>query len=213
VLERMTPVRRRRHDGPQILFSPDALLRLTAGFDHLAAVMAVTLGPTQGPILNALSRGSVELVSDAGTVARRIVEVPDRGRNAGAMILRHLSWQTHERFGDGAATAAVLSRAMVSEGVARIAAGVDPASIGRGLERALPAALAALSRSTYKSSVTASYSARRRLRSLPRLCGRVGQDLQINALQRAVGALVQSKLPVRVQQLVEWPPDRHPRGH
>ncbi|HKG28860.1 MAG TPA: TCP-1/cpn60 chaperonin family protein, partial [Thermomicrobiales bacterium] len=138
-------MRRRRHDGSQILFSPDALLRLTAGFDHLAAVMAVTLGPTQGPILNALSRGSVELVSDAGTVARRIVEVPDRGRNAGAMILRHLSWQMHERFGDGAATAAVLSRAMVSAGVARIAAGVDPASIGRGLERALPAALAALS--------------------------------------------------------------------
>ena len=145
MLERMTPVRRRRHDGSQILFSPDALLRLTAGFDHLAAVMAVTLGPTQGPILNALSRGSVELVSDAGTVARRIVEVPDRGRNAGAMILRHLSWQMHERFGDGAATAAVLSRAMVSAGVVRIAAGVDPASIGRGLERALPAALAALS--------------------------------------------------------------------
>ena len=101
-------------------------IRLTAGFDHLAAVMAVTLGPTQGPILNALSRGSVELVSDAGTVARRIVEVPDRGRNAGAMILRHLSWQMHERFGDGAATAAVLSRAMVAAGVARIAAGVEP---------------------------------------------------------------------------------------
>ena len=141
----MTPVRRRRRDGPHILFAPDALHRLTAGFDHLAAVMAVTLGPTQGPILNALSRGSVELVSDAGTVARRIVEVPDRGRNAGAMILRHLSWQMHERFGDGAATAAVLSRAMVSAGVARIAAGVDPASIARGLDLALPAALAALS--------------------------------------------------------------------
>jgi chaperonin GroEL len=107
--------------------------------------MAVTLGPTQGPILNALSRGSVELVSDAGTVARRIVEVPDRGRNAGAMILRHLSWQMHERFGDGAATAAVLSHAMVSAGVARIAAGVDPASIASGLDLALPAALAALS--------------------------------------------------------------------
>src|SRR5215218_1468822 len=149
VRERMTPVRRRRRDGPHILFTPVALQHLAAGFDDLAAVLAVTLGPTQGPILNAISRGSVELVSDAGTVARRIVEVPDRGRNAGAMILRQLSWQMHERFGDGAATAAVLSRAMVSAGVARIAAGVDPAALGRGLNRALPAALAALSRSTY----------------------------------------------------------------
>ena len=140
----MTPVRRRRRDGPHILFTPVALHHLAAGFDDLAAVLAVTLGPTQGPILNAISRGSVELVSDAGTVARRIVEVPDRGRNAGAMILRQLSWQMHERFGDGAATAAVLSRAMVSAGVARIAAGVDPAALGRGLNRALSAALAAL---------------------------------------------------------------------
>src|SRR4051794_29014037 len=141
----MTPVRRRRRDAPHILFTPDALHRLAEGFDDLAAVMAVTLGPTQGPILNALSRGSVEFVSDAGTVARRIVEVPDRGRNAGAMILRHLSWQMHVRFGDGAATAAVLARAMVSAGVAGIAAGVDPAAIARGLDRALPAALAGLS--------------------------------------------------------------------
>jgi chaperonin GroEL len=141
----MTRAWHRRRDGPQILFTPHALHRLTGGFDQLAAVMAVTLGPTQGPILNALSSGSVELVSDAGTVARRIVEVPDRGRNAGAMILRHLSWQMHERFGDGAATAAVLSRAMVDAGAARIAAGVDPASIARGLDLGLPAALAALS--------------------------------------------------------------------
>src|SRR5215218_2353492 len=131
-------------DAPGTLFAPDALIRLTEGFDQLAAVMAVTLGPTQGPILNALSSGSVELLSDAGTLARRVVEVPNRGRNVGAMILRHLAWRMHEQFGDGAATAAVLSRSMVREAVRRIAAGVDPTSIRGGLERALPAALMAL---------------------------------------------------------------------
>jgi chaperonin GroEL len=106
--------------------------------------MAVTLGPTQGPILNALSSGSVEFLSDAGTIARRVVEVPNRGRNVGAMIVRHLAWRMHEQFGDGAATAAVLSRAMVREAVRRIAAGVDPVSIRGGLEQALPGALSAL---------------------------------------------------------------------
>jgi chaperonin GroEL len=106
--------------------------------------MAVTLGPTQGPILNALSSGSVELLSDAGTIARRVVEVPNRGRNVGAMILRHLAWRMHEQFGDGAATAAVLARAMVREAIGRVAAGVDPVSIRGGLEQALPAALTAL---------------------------------------------------------------------
>src|SRR5215211_104623 len=108
----MAPVSLRRQDQPGTLFAPDALVRLSEGFDQLASVMAVTLGPTQGPILNALSSGSVELLSDAGTIARRVVEVPNRGRNVGAMILRHLAWRMHEQFGDGAATAAVLSRAM-----------------------------------------------------------------------------------------------------
>src|SRR5215216_495851 len=140
----MAPVRLPRRDDSRTLFAPDAFIRLTEGFDQLAAVVAVTLGPTQGPILNALSSGSVELLSDAGTIARRVVEVPHRGRNAGAMILRHLAWRMHEQFGDGAATAAVLSRAMVREAVRRIAAGVDPMSIRGGLEQALPAALTAL---------------------------------------------------------------------
>src|SRR3954468_54508 len=140
----MARVSSQRRDAPGTLFAPEALVRLSEGFDQLASVMAVTLGPSQGPILNALSSGSVELLSDAGTIARRVVEVPNRGRNAGAMILRHLAWRMHEQFGDGAATAAVLSRAMVREAGGRIAAGVDPPSIRGGLEWALPVALTAL---------------------------------------------------------------------
>src|SRR5215213_5346959 len=140
----MGPLRPRQRVEPKTLFAPDAFVRLSEGFDQLASVMAVTLGPTQGPILNALSNGSVELLSDAGTIARRVVEVPHRGRNVGAMMLRHLAWRMHEQFGDGAATAAVLSRVMVREGIRRIAAGVDPVSIRGGLQRTLPVALTAL---------------------------------------------------------------------
>jgi chaperonin GroEL len=140
----MARVSWQRRDAPGTLFAPDAFVRLSEGFAQLASVMAVTLGPSQGPILNALSSGTVELLSDAGTIARRVVEVPNRGRNAGAMILRHLAWRMHEQFGDGAATAAVLARAMVREAGGRIAAGIDPMSIRDDLERALPVALTAL---------------------------------------------------------------------
>src|SRR3954468_6115150 len=136
----MTPVSSQRRDAPGTLFAPDAFVRLSEGFDQLASVMAATLGPTQGPILNALSSGSVELLSDAGTIARRVVELPNRGQNVGAMILRHLAWRMHEQFGDGAATAAVLSRAMVRKAGRCIAAGIDPISIRGGLEWALPVA-------------------------------------------------------------------------
>src|SRR5215212_10867918 len=140
----MARVSWQRRDAPGTLFAPDAFVRLSEGFAQLASVIAVTLGPSQGPILNALSSGSVELLSDAGTIARRVVEVPHGGRNVVAMMLRHLAWRMHEQFGDGAATAAVLSRAMVREGIGRIAAGVDPMSIRGGLERTLPVALTAL---------------------------------------------------------------------
>lgn len=134
----------RQPTDPSILFPPEALGRLVAGFDRLAALMAATLGPAQPPVLNARDGGMVELISDAGTIARRVLEIPGRSENTGAMILRHLAWRMHEQFGDGAATAAVLARAMVREGVKRIEAGVSPVHIRDGLERGLPVALAAL---------------------------------------------------------------------
>lgn len=116
-----------------------------AGFDTVCSLLAVTLGPTQGAVLNALSAGSVEPLADAGEIARRVVEVPGRGRNTGAMMARHLAWRMHEAYGDGAATAATLAQAMVREGAKRIAAGVDPALVRSGLEQALPVAMEALS--------------------------------------------------------------------
>jgi chaperonin GroEL len=135
---------RSQPDGPKIVSAPEALVRLAAGFEELADVMALTLGPTQGPILNARPGGSVELLSDAGTIARRILEVPNRTRNTGAMILRDLAWRMHEQFGDGAATAAVLAGAMVHEGVQRIESGIDPVVIRDGLKYALRVATEAL---------------------------------------------------------------------
>src|SRR4051812_23984926 len=128
----------------EIRFSRRALHDLVVGFDQMAALMAATLGPLQGPIFNALSAGSVEALSDSGTIARRVVEIPDRGWNAGAMMARHLAWRMHGLYGDGAATAVVLARQMVHEAARRIAAGVEPVVIRDGLEHALTTALKSL---------------------------------------------------------------------
>jgi chaperonin GroEL len=136
--------RNRRQRAQMIVFSPLALRRLAAGFDDLARAIAVTLGPCQGPILNAREDGSVEVLSDAGSIARRVVAVPDRCRNTGAMIMRNLVWQMHEQYGDGGATAAVLAQAIVREAMLRIGAGIDPVLIRGGLEHALPATIAQL---------------------------------------------------------------------
>ena len=141
----LSPNYRRRSDGgPHVLFAPDALTRLGEGVDRIAALMAATLGPSPGIVLNARPGGSVEVLADAGTIARRIVEVPGRGQNTGAMMLRNLTWRMHEQYGDGAATAAVLAAAMVREATKRIEAGIDPVLIRDGLQHGLNAANCAL---------------------------------------------------------------------
>src|SRR5438093_270097 len=84
-----------------------------------------------------------ELVDDAATIARRIVELP-LYRNAGAMLMRHVVWRVLEEVGDGTATAAVIAQALVREGTRHIAAGANPTSLCKGIEAACTEALLAL---------------------------------------------------------------------
>ena len=92
---------------PAVLQGPEAGDRIKSGFDTLAHLLALTLGPTQGVILSEPETGSrPELLSDASTIARRVLQLPDRTEDAGAMLLRNLVWRMHLRVGDGSATAA-----------------------------------------------------------------------------------------------------------
>lgn len=129
---------------PALISSPQALSCLRQGFDELASLLAVTLGPTQGVVLNDQGNKSPEMLTDSGTIARRVLELPARGADAGAMTLRHMVWRVREQYGDGAATAAVLSQAMVQEAARLIAAGANPMMMRRGLERGVAAASQAL---------------------------------------------------------------------
>jgi chaperonin GroEL len=72
--------------------------------------------------------------------------VGDYFEDMGAMIVRHLCWRVHERVGDGVATAAVLTQAIVDRAETYIAAGGSPVPIKRGIELGLGAALAELRR-------------------------------------------------------------------
>ena len=124
--------------------SPDALAQIDQGFETLGALIGITLGPTQGAVVNAREGGQPELLTDSGTIARRVVELPGRGENTGAMVLRNLVWTMRERHGDGAATAAVLARAMLHEASRQIAAGANPTRMRAGVQRGVAAALPAL---------------------------------------------------------------------
>lgn len=131
-----------RHSS--IVRSPGALGYMQHGIDQLAGLLALTLGPTRGLVLLDRGNRAPEALSDSGTIARRVVALPNRAADVGAMTLRHTVWTVRERYGDGAARAAVLAQALVHEAAKRVAANYDPMLMRRGIERAVAAVSQAL---------------------------------------------------------------------
>ena len=128
-----------------VLFAPEVRWALVHGAEVMAAPLAATLGPLGRTVAVASFVDGThppELLDDAATIARRVIELPNRYVNAGAMLIRHLAWHVREtRVGDGSATAAVLAREMIRGGVRMIAAGASPAILRRGMECGVRAAL------------------------------------------------------------------------
>lgn len=103
----------------------------------LVAAIRPTLGPLpRTVVLPRATVGPPEILDNGAVIARRILQLPDRDADAGAMFLRQLLWQQYERAGDGTATAAVLFQAVFHRGLAYLAAGGNPMRLRRGLELA-----------------------------------------------------------------------------
>ncbi len=88
----------------------DGMLR---GFETMARLLGITLGPIGRNIVSAKMVGNqAELLTDAATIARRIIQLPERTEDMGAMLMRHMVWRVREEVGDGSATTAVLAWAI-----------------------------------------------------------------------------------------------------
>jgi chaperonin GroEL len=130
---------------PDVLSGFDASARVKRGFDQMTEVLALTLGPTQGTVLSQHdTHPEPEMLTDAATIARRILALPDRVEDVGAMLARNLVWRMHLRVGDGCATAAVLAQAILGHAHRMKAAGANPMTLRRGIDRAALAAVDAL---------------------------------------------------------------------
>ncbi|HEX9439893.1 MAG TPA: TCP-1/cpn60 chaperonin family protein [Roseiflexaceae bacterium] len=132
---------------PEVLLGLAARESLMRGFDTLARLLAITLGPAQRTILaTSYQRAMPEALGEAATIARRFVAPPDSAENIGAMLLRNLVWRQHERCGDGCASAAVLAQSLLAAADRYQAAGFDLVALRRGIDRAVAVATAALRR-------------------------------------------------------------------
>ena len=108
------------------------------GITTLVNAIAPTLGPLPRRSV-AQNLNKLELLDDAGVIARRIVALPEREDDVGAMLLRQVLWNVHQHVGDGAATTALLYEKIYTEGLRFIAAGADPMRLRERLMRLLPA--------------------------------------------------------------------------
>src|SRR5262245_5808496 len=120
---------------PKVIFNPAAYRGMQRGINQLADAIRPTLGPLPRLVIDKHFGADLPEAIDSGAViARRIIQLPDRQADVGAMYLRNLLWRLHETAGDGTATAAVLFQATYNHGVRYVVAGGDAMRLRRHLE-------------------------------------------------------------------------------
>ena len=126
-----------------IKYGEDVRKSLLNGINKLADTVKVTLGPKGRNVVLDRSYGAPLITNDGVTIAKE-VELEDPYENMGAGLVKEVSIKTNDVAGDGTTTATVLAQKMIKEGVKNIAAGGDPMSIKRGMDKALDTAITSL---------------------------------------------------------------------
>src|SRR3989475_6073554 len=123
-----------------VKFSQDARDKILRGVNVLADAVTVTLGPRGRNVCLEKSWGAPTITKDGVTVAKEI-QLEDKFENMGAQMVKEVASKTSDIAGDGTTTATVLSRAIFSEGLKLVAAGHDPMTLKRGIDKAVAAIL------------------------------------------------------------------------
>ena len=126
-----------------IKFGEEARKSLLEGVNKLADTVKVTLGPKGRNVVLDKSFGAPLITNDGVTIAKEI-ELEDKFENMGARLVKEVSTKTNDVAGDGTTTATVLAQSMIKEGVKNVAAGADPMTIKRGIDKAVNTAVEGL---------------------------------------------------------------------
>jgi chaperonin GroEL len=123
-----------------VRFAQEAREKILKGVNVLADAVTVTLGPKGRNVVLEKSFGAPTVTKDGVTVAKEI-ELEDKFENMGAQMVKEVASKTSDVAGDGTTTATVLARAIFTEGIKMVAAGHDPMSLKRGIDRAVAAVI------------------------------------------------------------------------
>src|SRR5881409_2163503 len=123
-----------------ITFDEEARRALERGMDQLANAVRITLGPKGRNVVLEKKWGAPTITNDGVSIAKEI-ELDDPYEKIGAELVKEVAKKTDDVAGDGTTTATVLAQALVKEGLRNVAAGADPLSLKRGIEKAVEAVI------------------------------------------------------------------------
>ena len=126
-----------------IAFNEEARRGLERGLNILADAVKVTLGPRGRNVVLEKKWGAPTITNDGVSIAKEI-ELDDPYEKIGAELVKEVAKKTDDVAGDGTTTSVVLAQALVREGLRNVAAGADPISLKKGIEKAVAAVIEAL---------------------------------------------------------------------
>ena len=124
----------------QLKFDEAARRSLEAGVNKLADAVKVTLGPKGRNVVLDKKWGAPTITNDGVSIAKE-VELEDHFENMGAQLVKEVATKTNDVAGDGTTTATVLAQSLVTLGMRNVAAGANPMSLKKGIEKAVAAAV------------------------------------------------------------------------
>ena len=120
----------------ELKYDEEARRALEAGVNQLANAVKVTLGPKGRYVVLDKKFGSPTITNDGVTIAKEI-EVEDPFENMGTQLVKEVATKTNDVAGDGTTTATLLAQAIIREGLKNVAAGANPLSLKRGIDKAV----------------------------------------------------------------------------
>ncbi|HXV42485.1 MAG TPA: hypothetical protein VEC96_05450, partial [Anaerolineae bacterium] len=92
----------KKRQPPGVVFQPQVSHGFQRGINQLVKAISPTLGPFPRIVVNEnlKNRNKPELIDNGAIIARRLIMLPDRNEDVGAMYLRQMLWKMHETVGD-----------------------------------------------------------------------------------------------------------------
>jgi len=122
-------------EAKRVSFGENSRKALVAGINAVADAVRITLGPKGRNVVLERNYGAPEIVNDGVTIAREIT-LANPEQNVGAKLIQEVASKSDSRAGDGTTTSAIMTQAIVNQGMRAVSSGLNPVALNVGIRKA-----------------------------------------------------------------------------